>query len=155
VIDHAFDDELVPGTHGIPVDLLRKIEPFPTNQLVPYDTAFLSGHVVEHYQVVLFDAAQRSREQMAARLREMCASQVPGDTYRNLQIHPQYAAETFKHILVPVWLLTYAFLGKTFQVVANGATGAIAGRYPLSVWKVLFLILAILVVVGIVAAMND
>ncbi len=27
----------------------------------PYDTAFLSGFVVEHYQIVLFDAAKRSR----------------------------------------------------------------------------------------------
>ena len=26
---------------------------FPTKDLVPYDTAFLSGFVVEHYQVVL------------------------------------------------------------------------------------------------------
>ena len=34
----------------------------------PYDTAFLSGHVVEHYQVVLLDAAQQSQEQMHAKL---------------------------------------------------------------------------------------
>ena len=37
-----------------------EIEPFPTAELVPYDTAFLSGHVVEHYQVVLNEAAGSS-----------------------------------------------------------------------------------------------
>ena len=49
--------------------LLRQVEPFPTQDVVPYDTAFLSGHVVEHYQVVLARgrAAVRS-EQMHAML---------------------------------------------------------------------------------------
>ena len=61
-IDHFFDDEAVPGTQGIEVALLRGVEPFPTKELVPYDTAYLAGFVVEHYQVVLVDAVRRSRE---------------------------------------------------------------------------------------------
>ena len=53
----------------------------------------------------------------------MCAAQVPGDTQRNLEIHPTFSAQTFKHILVPVWLLAYTYGAKTFQVLVNGATG--------------------------------
>ena len=45
---------------------------------------------------------------------------MPGDTYRNLQIHPAYSGQTFKHMLVPVWLLTYTYGAKAFQVVVNG-----------------------------------
>ena len=56
-VQHFFDDEPVPGTHGLRIDLLKRIEPFATAELVPYDTAFLAGFVVEHYQVVLVDAA--------------------------------------------------------------------------------------------------
>jgi len=149
-VDHFFDDEPVPGTHGISLPLLRQVEPFPTNELVPYDTAFISGHVVEHYQVVLLDAAKKSQEQMHEQLERMCAAQIPGDTHRNLQIHPEYSGQTFKHILVPVWLLSYTFGRKAFQVVANGFTGAIAGTYPFSVWKIVLLILAILAVVGVI-----
>ena len=74
VVDPFFDDEAVPGTQGVPLDLLRKVEPFPTKEVVSYDTAFLSGHVVEHYQVVLLDAAQRSVEQMQAKLTMVLAS---------------------------------------------------------------------------------
>jgi len=106
VLDHVFDDEPIPATHGIPIDLLRQVEPFPTSELVAYDTAFLSGHVVEHYQVVLTEAAGRSRDQMNARLEQLCAAQVPGDTHRNLRIYPEYSGETFKHVLLPVWLLS-------------------------------------------------
>ena len=86
VVDHFFDDEPVPGTQGLPLDLLQQVEPFPTPEVVPYDTAFLSGHVVEHYQVVLFDAAQRSQRSDARGARSSSArSQMPGDTHRNLQ----------------------------------------------------------------------
>jgi hypothetical protein len=154
-IDHFFDDEPVPGTQGLPIELLRQIEPFPTGELVAYDTAFLSGHVVEHYRVVLLDAAQQSQEQMHATLETMCASQVPGDTHRNLQISPQYSGRTFKHVLVPVWLLTYNYGAKTFQVLVNGYTGRIAGKYPLSVWKIVLLVLVALIVVLTVAAISN
>jgi hypothetical protein len=155
-IDHAFDDELVPGTHGVRLDLLRQVEPFPTSELVPYDTAFLSGHVVEHYQVVLLEAAQRSEEQMNDTLRGLCAAQIPGDTYRNLQIDPRYSDRTFKHILVPVWLLSYNYGAKAFQVVVNGSTGRIAGKYPLSWAKIVLAALVALVIVGaIVIAANQ
>ena len=136
VVDTVFDDEPVPGTRGLPLDLLKRIEPFPTGEAAAYDTAFLSGHVVEHYQVVLLDAAQRSLEQMHAKLETMCASQVPGDTHRNLEIAPEYSGRTFKHVLVPVWLLQYNFGAKSYQVIANGYTGVIAGRHPYSVWKI-------------------
>lgn len=147
-LEHFFDDEPVPGTHGMPLELLRQIEPFPNGDMVPYDTAFLSGFVVEHYQVVLIDAAQASREQMENKLYQLCGRQVPGDTYRNLRIAPRYSGQTFKHILVPVWHLTYDYHGRIFHILANGATGKIAGRYPKSRWKIFFAVLVALLVVG-------
>lgn len=149
-LEHFFDDQPVPGTQGVPQDLLRRVEPFPTKELVPYDTAYLSGFVVEHYRVVLIDAASQSRAAMEARLRQLCGDRVPGDTHRNLEIAPNYSSETFKHILVPVWLLTYDYHGRNFQLVANGYTGEIAGRYPKSLWKILLLALAAAIVIGLV-----
>jgi hypothetical protein len=140
VIDHAFDDEPVPGTQGLPLDLLRQVEPFPTGEVVAYDTGFLSGHVVEHLKVVLFDAAARALDQMRDKLEQLCARQIPGDTYRNLRIAPEYSSRTFKHVLVPVWLLSYNYGARAFQVIVNGYTGRIAGRYPYSPWKILLLV---------------
>lgn len=149
VVDHVFDDEPVPGTQGLPLDLLRKVEPFPTGESVRYDAAFLAGHVVEHYRVVLLEAAQQSEAQMHDKLMAMCAAQVPGDTHRNLRIFPTYSARTFKHILVPIWLLTYNYGRTAYQVLVNGYTGKIAGRHPYSVWKILLLILAALIALGV------
>jgi hypothetical protein len=141
-IDHVFDDEPVPGTKGIDIGLLQAVEPFPTASLVPYDTRYLAGFVVEHYQVVLLEAAERARQAMHRTLQRLCAAEVPGDTQRNLQIAPAFSNETFKHVLLPVWLLAYRFRGRAYQVVVNGVTGAVAGRYPKSAWKIALIVLA-------------
>jgi hypothetical protein len=154
-VRHFFDDEPVPGTHGISLELLKAVEPFPTAELVPYDSAFLSGFVVEHYQVVLLEAAESSQAAMQRKLSEMCAREVPGDTHRNLQIHPTFSERTFKHVLVPVWLLTYLYANRAWQVVVNGYTGRIAGEYPKSWWKIAFLVLVALAVVFLVLMSQD
>jgi hypothetical protein len=147
-IEHFFDDEPVPGTHGVSHQLLRQVEPFRTTELVPYDRAFLSGFIVEHYQIVLLGAAQASQDAMTRKLYDLCAAEVPGDTHRNLQIHPVFSGQTFKHILVPVWLLAYLYGTKMYQVVVNGYDGRMAGQYPKSPWKI-----ALLVVLALIAFM--
>lgn len=150
VVDHFFDDTLIPGTRGIRHELLQQVEPFPTTELVPYETAYLSGHVVEQYQIVLLDAAERALEAMHAELRAMCIDQIPGDTYQGLVMSPQWSGRTFKHVLVPVYVMTYLYRGKTYQVVVNAATGRMGGTYPVSWVKVGLIIALILIVLLIV-----
>ena len=54
----------------------------------------------------------------------------PATPTATCEIHPTFSAQTFKHILVPVWLLTYTYGAKPYQVVVNGYTGRMAGEYP-------------------------
>ena len=154
-VEHFFDDEPVCGSRGVDGRLMKGIEPFPTRELVPYDTAYLSGYVVEHYQVVLVDAAKQAREEMNEELRGTCA---PGRSRATrsgtCEIFPTYSGETFKHILVPAWLLTYTYGRRAFQVVANGYTGAIAGQYPKSPWKIagaVFVVVVIAIILLVLA----
>jgi hypothetical protein len=88
-------------------------------------------------------------------LEQLCARQVPGDTHRNLVIHPVLSERTFKHVLVPIWLLAYMFGSRSFQVVVNGYTGRIAGRYPYSPWKIAILILFAIVVLFLFVIANQ
>ncbi|MDP9292366.1 MAG: zinc ribbon domain-containing protein [Verrucomicrobiota bacterium] len=150
-LDHFFDDELVPASRGVEEKLLRKIEPFPTTtSLKPYDPGFLAGWVVEQYQIDLIAAAQRSREIMEKKIRDLCDAEVPGDIHRNLDVTSDFSAQTFKHILVPIWLLAYTYRTASYQLVANGYTGVIAGRYPLSWFKIALAVLAALFAIWLV-----
>ena len=148
-LDHFFDDELVPASRGVQPEMLRRIEPFPTKELVPYKPGFLSGWVVERYQIDLVNAAKTARAEMDAAMERLCSAQVPGDTQRNLQVDTDYSGQTFKHILAPIWLLTYNYGARNFQVVINGYTGAIAGKYPKSWIKITLAVLAVLAAVAV------
>ena len=150
-LQHFFDDELVCASVGVKRNLLRGIEPFPTtDQLVPYDAGYVTGWTVERYQIDLLGAAKNSREQMEGELRALCAAAVPGDTQRNLQVEARWTGQTFKHILAPVWLLTYNYGAKPYQVIINGYTGRIAGEYPKSWVKIALAVIAVLIVVIVV-----
>ncbi len=149
-LTHRFDDELVQASKGVHTKLLHGVEPFPTDTLIPYDAGYLAGWTVERYQIDLPNAAAGAKRQMQATLERLCGNQVPGDTHRNLTVDPTFSAERFKHVLVPVWLVTYDYRATSYQVVANGVTGKIAGERPWSWIKIALLVIAILIVVAIV-----
>jgi hypothetical protein len=121
-LDHFFDDELLAATKGVHKHLLARVEPFPTRELTAYEPGFLSGWIVERYQIDLVSAARAARDRMEAKTVQLCASQVPGDTHRNLQVRTYYTQQTFKHILVPIWMVTYNYGARVFQLVANEYT---------------------------------
>ena len=135
--------------------MLRNIEPFPTTEkgtgaLKPYDPAYVSGWTVERYQIDLIAAAKASRERMMDDTRALCSRQVPGDTQRNLQVNANFSRQTFKHILAPVWLMTYVYSSKDYQVIINAVTGKIDGEYPKSWIKITLAVIAVLIVIFVV-----
>ena len=155
-LQHFFDDELVAGTVGVHPALLRKVEPFPTrSDLKPYSPEFVRGWTVERYQVDLRKAADVNEGDMDQQVQAMCGQQVPGDTYRNLQVQRTYQGRSFKHVLVPVWLVSYTYGTKSYQIVANGYTGQIAGEQPYSWVKIMFAVLAAIIVVGIFLSLSQ
>ncbi len=150
-----FDDELVAATHGVHPRLLGEVQPFPTSELKPYDHGYVSGWVVEQYQIDIVAAAAHAREVMEEKVRAECAREVPGDTHRNLQVQASFSDQTFKHVLLPVWLLSYDYGRRSFQVVVNGVTGTVAGERPWSWIKILLAVVVAIVVALIVMSLEQ
>jgi len=155
-LEHFFDDALIPGTRGVHPNLLRQIEPFPTvTDLKPYSPEFVRGWTVERYQIDLHQAQALNRQDLQERVRMLCARQVPGDTQRNLEVVAQFQGRTFKHVLVPVWLVHYTYGTRTFQVVANGYTGAIAGEQPYSWIKITLAVVAVVIMLAFIGLFSQ
>ena len=151
----TFDDELVPATQGVHPKLLAGVAPFPTLDLTPYDPGYVSGWLVEQYQIDLVAAAAHARSVMDGKVRAACGDDVPGDTHRNLHVDATYSNQTFKHVLLPVWLLSYTYGRRSFQVVVNGVTGAIAGERPWSWIKIALAILAGLIALIVLGQLEE
>lgn len=149
--EHFFDDELVPGSEGLHRGLLRRIEPFPTttSALQVYDADYVRGWTVERYRIDLRQAQGINHQDMEIKVRGLASARVGSPLQRNLQVAAQYSGRTFKHILVPVWLVGYRYHGKAYQIAANGWTGAMAGERPWSWVKIALAVVLALIVVAI------
>lgn len=144
--DH-YDDELVCASRGLPGDLVRRISSFDTKTLIPYSPQFLAGWRAESYAIDLSDAWMQAEAAILATQEGRCADDIPGDTFRFLNVDSRLSRTTFKHVLLPIWIAAYRYRGKVYRFLVNGQTGEIAGKAPWSVWKIVsfvaFLVLAI------------
>jgi len=145
----AYDDILVPASRGLSGKLLGELGDFDTRELVPYRPEYLAGFAAEEYRVDLQQGFGAARSHVESVQRSRCANDVPGDTYRNLSVRNHVHDVTWKHVLLPIWSLSYRFRGKTWPVLVNGQTGRVVGEAPYSWVKILLFVVTILAVVGL------
>lgn len=143
-----FDDVLVFAGSGLPREIIAKLDPWPLERCVPFTPEFLAGHMARTYDTSLEDGFDRAKERMRAAIRAEVRRRIGGDTQRIHGIDTEFGALTYKHLLLPVWLLVYRFRGKPFQVAVNAVTGEVQGARPWSFWKIF---LTVLLVAALVA----
>lgn len=149
-----FDDVPVPASRGIDDSLCRKVEPFPTADLTPYEPSYLSGFLAEENAVDLPEALETAKERMRGDIRKACSREVPGDTQRNLQVDTTFSAVAYKNALLPIWIAAYDYHGTPYRFLVNGVTGKCTGTAPWSAIKVTLVVLAVLIVVLTVLYLN-
>ena len=147
-IRRDFDDWMVPATSGLSHELFKGLLPYDTSALVPYDSRYLAGFVAERYQINLETAWDTGRSEMAGVIHSLVVSDIPGDTYRNLDYDIRAWDKTFKHCLVPVWIAAYRYKDKVYRYLVNGVTGARHGTAPYSWVKITGAVLAVAGLVG-------
>lgn len=153
--DDVYDDLLVPASGFVRGDLLSKLGEFDNKALVPYQPDYLAGWCAEEYRVDLADGWKLAQALIEAQQARRCGSDVPGDTHRNLSVANTIRDVRWKHILLPVWTLTYRCNGKPYTVLIHGQTGHVEGDAPISWAKVLGLVVALGFFFAIVALLAN
>lgn len=133
---YFFDDVLVCAAKVAHDKLLRRLEPWPLGGARAFDPALLAGYAAFTYDLPLEDGFGQARARMERALREQACRRIGGDAQRIVRLRATYHATTYKHLLLPAWILVYRFRGKAYQVVINAATGRVSGERPYSVWKI-------------------
>lgn len=147
---NRFDDLLVSASATLPDDLRAKIGGWDLQNLVPFKEGYLSGFRAEVYQRGLPEGFQVATGMMVPTIRQTIHSDIGGDEQRIHSMHSHYANITWKHLLLPLWLSSYPYKGKVYRFAVNGRSGQVAGDYPVSYWKVFFVVLAVLAVLGLI-----
>lgn len=151
-LSHFFDDILVVAANGLTQKDVERILPFRLSEVVNFDPRLMVGWEAEIYNVEVDDGYKRGEVIMDYKLRNMCSAQLGGDTQRNLHVTNNKYNQTFKHIILPIWLCSYYYNNKLYHFTINGQTGKVYGKKPYSWWKIGFaVLLCVLFILGVVA----
>jgi len=132
-----------------------KISKWDLKLLKPFDSDYLSGFITEKYTISLKDGHLDSEKQARVIAERWVRNDIGGDTQRISSLNMHLSEETFKHILLPVFISAYKFKEKRYNFFVNGQNGAISGKRPYSFWKIFFFVLMILLVIAaIIFALN-
>jgi DNA-directed RNA polymerase subunit RPC12/RpoP len=146
-VSRDFNDVLVMASQSLPPRLGNELTPWDLGKLVPYTPEYLAGFQAEGYTVPLAAGHAEARNRMADVIRSDVRRAIGGDEQRISGIDTSWTGETFKHILLPVWMAAYKYNGKSYRFVVNGQTGEVQGERPWSIWKIAFAVLLVLALV--------
>ncbi|MCL4065601.1 hypothetical protein M3484_03315 [Pseudomonas sp. GX19020] len=151
-----FDDVGVLASLSVPPRYANELDPWDLTRLVPYAPDYLAGFSAEGYTVPLEPASLQSKQKMARVIETDVRRDIGGDEQRISGIDTEYSGETFKHIMLPIWMAAYKYNGKSYQFLVNGQTGKVQGQRPWSVWKIaLAAVAAALVAAALLYVMKD
>ncbi len=144
------DDTLIKASKQKAGVIPQKIARWNLKMLQPFDSSYLSGFVTEKYTIPLMEGHLESNKEAENIARVWAARDIGGDDQRVSSIKMKLSEETFKHILLPVYISSYKFKGKNYNFFVNGQTGELSGQRPYSFWKIFLFSLMILVVILII-----
>lgn len=154
-VSHFFNDVLVIASKSLPRSKTEKLEPWDLNSMMPFDEAYISGFRTECYQIDLKDGLELAKVRMDEHIRQLICRDIGGDHQRISSKHTQYSNLTFKHILLPIWISAYRYNSKPFRYMVNGRTGEVQGEYPVSVFKIIMVILLVVAVILLIVQLKN
>lgn len=149
------DDTLVKASNQKTGIIPPKIALWNLQLLKPFDSSYLSGFVTEKYTIPLLMGHDESNKVAKTIADTWARRDIGGDTQQVSSITVKLTDETFKHILLPVYISTYKFKGKRYNFYVNGQSGIISGERPYSFWKIFFFVLAIIFVITIIYLLSS
>ena len=143
------DDLIIPGTSRLSQKLIQETKSYNLNDLVPYEPKFLAGLQASNYDIGLEDAWEIGRKEMRDQTHQACLSQTSTQSVRNFSMSMDFADETWRYILLPVYINTYIYEHKSYQMMLNAQTGAISGQRPVD-WRKIWIAIAMILSPGLI-----
>lgn len=125
--------------------IMDAIEPYDYSAVEGFDMKYLAGFVAGKYdqppEVLEERLKVRLNKQLELFFQRLTEKYTFVTEVVDKSVHHKPEAH---NALLPVWILNYEYLGKTYTFAMNGQTGKIAGKPPVSILKLILLGLALL-----------
>jgi hypothetical protein len=148
-VEVGFDDVAIGADSSLDADRLRDLEPWPTQDARAFRREYLAGAVSRTYERSLAECHASAQERMTEEIRDAVKADIGGDQQRIHSMSTAWFDQTYRHLLLPLFLLVVTFQQKPFQVFVNGVTGEVHGQRPYSWVKITAASVLAAVLVGI------
>ncbi|ARN72079.1 DNA helicase PriA [Nonlabens tegetincola] len=149
------DDTLVKATKKQQSQIPEQVARWDLKQLTNFDSRFLAGYVTEKYTISLKEGHIVSNRRAEEICRNWIRRDIGGDTQKISSVNMSLDDETFKHILLPVYISSYYYNSKQYHFYVNGQTGKIHGSRPYSFWKIFFAVVCALIVLTVIIVVSS
>ncbi len=154
-VRNSFDDIPIFANEGLDRGKVDKLEPWPTETARPYSPEYVAGHLCRTYDRDVEQCLPDATRQMEAEIQQTVRRDIGGDQQRITSMDINWQKMTYKHVLLPIWLLTVIYQQRPFQVYINGVTGEVHGARPYSKVKIAIAVsIAVVLVVLIIVAIS-
>ena len=123
----------VDASSKMPDDYMDAIEPFDYQDLKPFSAAYLPGFLADRYDVSAEEASPRADSRCKATLEAALRDTVVGyETCIPTGGDIRLRRGKVHYALMPVWMLSTQWQGKSYLFAMNGQTGKLVGDLPVS-----------------------
>ena len=143
--DSYVRDIVVTASRAIGNDELEAVEPFDFRALRRYDMAMVSGWTSEEPSLSLDECFGLAHQEALDTVGKKLSDFMPGDSHASLTYQTTLHDEVIDLLLLPLWVfaVNYHPEKEPVRILVNGQTGLVGGKVPISVVKIILLVLAV------------
>jgi hypothetical protein len=119
------DDLPVPASRKLSAVLLNLIPTFELKAVKPYDPRFLADWPAEVYDIPMAEASLDARSLVYSQYKNDLPNRLSGMRITHFS-SAKLAVQSFKLVLLPVWISELPFDGREHLVLINGQNGIVA-----------------------------
>lgn len=149
-VANRFDDLTVLANEGLDRQRVTELEPWPTQTAKSFSPEYVAGHLCRTYDHDVSQCFGEATGRMESEIDHTIRRDIGGDVQRIQAKSTSFLTLTYKHLLLPIWLLTVIYQQQPFQVFINGVTGEVQGQRPWSKVKIAAAVVAAIIVAVIV-----
>lgn len=153
-VHRNFDDVMICASQSLPQKLYDGLEPWPLQDLTPYNEGYLAGFIAEKYRIPLKDGFQLAEQKMDVVIRSDIKRDIGGDEQRIHRVNTQHNDIKYKLVLLPLWISSFRYNNTVYRFLVNAQTGEANGERPYSIIKIVLLILFIIGMIALIANMG-
>jgi len=118
-------------------ELLNGISPYNENEAIAFSMPYLSGFFAEQYNISKEEITPRIEEQVNKYANSLLKDAMSDFNFVNeKRNNTDIISKKLNYTLLPAWILTYKYEGKTYVFAVNGQTGKSFGELPIDNKKV-------------------